>query len=40
MVLPGHGATTTIGASKAEFAVFAAKDHPPDLHGDVLWLES
>lgn len=39
-VLPGHGPSTTIGASKQEYAVFAAKEHPDDLHGDVLWLES
>ena len=30
----------TIGASKAEYAIFAAKPHDPDLSGDVLWLES
>ena len=40
VVLPGHGPGTTIGASKAEYAVFAAKDHDAGLHGDVLWLES
>jgi glyoxylase-like metal-dependent hydrolase (beta-lactamase superfamily II) len=40
LVLPGHGASTTIGASKAEYAVFAAKEHDPDLHGDVLWAGS
>lgn len=40
LVLPGHGDGTTIGESKAEYAVFAAGDHPPDLHGDVLWRES
>ena len=39
-VWPGHGGSTTIGASKAEYAVFAAREHDPDLHGDVLWLES
>jgi hypothetical protein len=39
-VWPGHGDSTTIGASKQEYAVFAAKEHPADLHGDVLWLES
>lgn len=39
-IYPGHGATTTIGASKAEYAVFAAKEHPASLHGDVNWLES
>ena len=40
LVLPGHGDRTTIGASREEYAVFAAKEHDPDLHGDVLWLES
>jgi glyoxylase-like metal-dependent hydrolase (beta-lactamase superfamily II) len=39
-VYPGHGANTTIAASKAEYAVFAAKSHDPELSGDVLWLES
>ena len=40
VVWPGHGGGTTIGESKAEYAVFAAREHAPDLHGDVLWLES
>lgn len=40
LVLPGHGDSTTIGASKAEYAVFASKEHAPDLHGDVLWATS
>jgi glyoxylase-like metal-dependent hydrolase (beta-lactamase superfamily II) len=40
VVHPGHGDDTTIAASKAEYAVFAAKQHPPDLCGDVLWLTS
>jgi len=39
-VYPGHGANTTIGASKAEYAVFASKPHDPALAGDVLWLKS
>ena len=39
-VYPGHGANTTIGVSKAEYAVFAAKEHDANLCGDVLWLES
>jgi glyoxylase-like metal-dependent hydrolase (beta-lactamase superfamily II) len=39
-IWPGHGAITTIGASKGEYAVFAAKDHAADLCGDVNWLES
>lgn len=36
-VYPGHGADTTIGAAKAEYAVFASREHPADLCGDVLW---
>ena len=40
IVLPGHGPGTTIGESIAEYEVFAGKEHDPDLHGDVLWLES
>ena len=37
VVLTGHGDDTTIGESKKEYEVFAAKEHPADLHGDVLW---
>ena len=37
LVLPGHGDGTTIGASRREYAAFAARPHPPDLCGDVLW---
>ena len=33
----GHGDDCTIGHSRAEQAVFAAREHAPDLHGDVLW---
>jgi glyoxylase-like metal-dependent hydrolase (beta-lactamase superfamily II) len=40
LVLPGHGEGTTIGVSRAEHAAFAARDHPDDLHGDVLWASS
>jgi hydroxyacylglutathione hydrolase len=40
VIYPGHGARTTIAASRAEYADFAARDHDPDLHGDVLWAES
>ncbi len=39
-VWPGHGENTTIGVSRAEYEVFAAREHDPDLHGDVSWLES
>lgn len=40
VVYPGHGDRTTIAASKDEYAVFAGKEHAPDLCGDVNWLES
>ncbi len=40
LVLPGHGGTTTIAQAAEEYAAFAAKPHPSDLAGDVLWLES
>ena len=36
-VYPGHGADTTIGAAKEEYADFAGRPHAPDLCGDVLW---
>ena len=39
-VYPGHGDDTTIGESKKEYAVFASREHPSDLKGDVLWLEA
>jgi hydroxyacylglutathione hydrolase len=40
VVCPGHGADTTIGTSRAEYAAFAAREHPADLHGHVAWLTS
>lgn len=40
VVLPGHGDPTTIAESIEEYRAFAAKPHPADLHGDVLWLQS
>ncbi len=40
LVLPGHGADTDIGESKREYAVFAGKPHPDDLHGHVSWITS
>jgi glyoxylase-like metal-dependent hydrolase (beta-lactamase superfamily II) len=36
-VHPGHGDGTTLGASKREYAVFASREHPADLCGDVTW---
>jgi glyoxylase-like metal-dependent hydrolase (beta-lactamase superfamily II) len=40
IVLPGHGDNTTIGRSRQEYAAFAARSHPPGLHGDVTWESS
>lgn len=40
LVLPGHGAGTTIGASREEYEAYAAREHASDLHGDVLWASS
>lgn len=37
-VHPGHGDDSSVDASLAEYEVFAAKDHDPDLYGDVTWL--
>ena len=36
-VHPGHGDDGRIGDSKREHAVFASKEHPADLAGDVTW---
>jgi hydroxyacylglutathione hydrolase len=36
-VWPGHGDPTTIGTSRQEYRVFAARPHRPDLAGDVTW---
>ncbi|MGD0765201.1 MAG: MBL fold metallo-hydrolase [Dehalococcoidia bacterium] len=37
IVYPGHGPNTTIGESKKEFAVFASREQPAGLCGDVTW---
>ena len=37
VVYPGHGPNTTIGESKKEYAVFASREHPAGLCGDVTW---
>ena len=34
---PGHGDVATVGAERAAFEAFRAKDLPADLHGDVTW---
>lgn len=36
-VHPGHGDDGTIGLSKAEYAIYASKEHPAELAGDVTW---
>lgn len=40
VVHPGHGDDTTIGDARREYAVFASKEHPAGLSGDVTWLGS
>ena len=37
---PGHGDDGDLKTAKEEYAVFASREHPADLCGDVLWLES
>jgi hydroxyacylglutathione hydrolase len=39
-VYPGHGEPTNIKKEREGFDVFSSRPHPPDLHGDVLWLTS
>ena len=36
-VYPGHGDNTTIEIARLEHAVFTARPHAADLHGDVTW---
>lgn len=38
VVLPGHGASTTIGESRSQYAVYVRHPHPPGHFGDVEWL--
>jgi hydroxyacylglutathione hydrolase len=37
IILPGHGAETTVAKSKAEYAAFAARHHGEGMFGDVPW---
>ncbi len=39
-IYPDHGEATVLAREKAEYAMFSARPHPPDLCGDVLWLSS
>ncbi len=36
-VYPGHGDNTTIADAQREHAVFASKEHPAGMYGDVTW---
>jgi hydroxyacylglutathione hydrolase len=40
VILPGHGASTTVGAEKKLFEVFKSREYSDQLCGDVTWLES
>ena len=39
-IFPGHGDSGNLKEEKDKYAVFASKDHPADLSGDVEWLKS
>ena len=39
-VYPGHGGNTTIEQTREEYIVFSRRDHPADLCGSVVWLNS
>ena len=39
-IYPGHGDDGDLKTAKEEYRVFASKNHPDDLSGDVLWLNS
>lgn len=37
---PGHGDDGNLATEKGKYEVFASKEHPDDLQGDVEWLKS
>ncbi len=39
-IYPGHGDDGDLKTEKGKYQVFASKEHPADLSGDVQWLES
>lgn len=39
-IFPGHGDDGHLEAEKSKYEVFASKEHPKDLSGDVDWLNS
>lgn len=36
---PGHGADGLLADARREYQVFASREHPSDLQGDVVWLD-
>jgi glyoxylase-like metal-dependent hydrolase (beta-lactamase superfamily II) len=36
-VFPGHGDNTTIADARRQYAVYASREHDPNLSGDVTW---
>ena len=39
-IYPGHGDDGNLKAERKKYYLFASREHPNDLCGDVLWLES
>jgi hydroxyacylglutathione hydrolase len=39
-IFPGHGKATVLKKERGEYALFALKEHKPNLYGDIVWLES
>ncbi len=39
-IYPGHGDSGVLKKEKEEYAVFSSRPHPPDFHGQVVWLSS
>ena len=39
VVFPGHGASTTIGESRRQYAEYVRRPHRPGYYGDVEWLK-
>jgi glyoxylase-like metal-dependent hydrolase (beta-lactamase superfamily II) len=40
VIYPGHGDFAILANEKKSIAAFNSRPHPPDLHGDVLWLSA
>jgi hydroxyacylglutathione hydrolase len=39
VVMPGHGADTTIGTARSQYAQYVEHPHAPGFYGDVEWLK-